>query len=116
MARAPGQPESIVLCVRRAKWRQRFLCSSQPTPADKQIKTDPDRTNLRNADVSGNARANDLDIDPGEQFISFRRSNPVELKNTKTKIPIKSLGTLLIGEKGRLIVLGGYGESNSKEN
>src|SRR5262245_53057035 len=92
-----------------------YMARSQ-LPADRQIKTDPDRTNLRNAHVSGNARANDLDIDPGEQVISSRRSSPVELKNTKTKIPIESLGTLLIGEKGRLIVLGGYGQSNSTED
>jgi L-Lysine epsilon oxidase N-terminal/L-lysine epsilon oxidase C-terminal domain len=79
------------------------------------IKEDPDRTNLRNADVPASDRVARLDIDPGEKLISGNVAGPVELANSKAHIPIKSLGTLLVDEKGRLIVLGGYGESNSTE-
>jgi L-Lysine epsilon oxidase N-terminal/L-lysine epsilon oxidase C-terminal domain len=76
---------------------------------------EPKRTNLRNADVPAAQRIEQLDIDPGEQLISQKRPGPVELKNTKKHIPIESLGTLRLGDKGRLIVLGGYGESNSTD-
>ena len=79
------------------------------------IKDDPDRTNLRNADVPADDRIDKLDIDPGEKLISIKMDAPVELANSKPHIPIKSLGTLLVDQKGRLIVLGGYGESNSTE-
>src|SRR5216683_3811210 len=84
-------------------------------PPSKHIKEDPDRTNLRNADVPGPTRTERLDIDPGEQLISQRKRGPVELNNTKAHIPITSLGTLL-DDNGRLIVLGGYGQSNSSAN
>jgi hypothetical protein len=81
-------------------------------PPTEHIKDDPDRTNLRNADVPESERTERLDIDPGEQLLSQRQRGPIELSNTKSHIPIKSLGTLL-DDNGRLIVLGGYGESNS---
>jgi len=88
-------------------------------PADQQIKLlddDPPRTNRRNPRVVSEAeRAARLEIDPGEQLISAARPAPVELSNTKPQIPIKSLGTLLVEPAGRLIVIGGYGESNSTE-
>jgi len=76
----------------------------------------PDRTNLRNAEVPSAQRTERLDIDPGEKLISQKEPGPVELSNTKKHIPIESLGTLRLGDKGRLIVLGGYGESNSTTN
>lgn len=80
------------------------------------IKADPDRTNLRNADVPLANRDQLLDIDPGEQLISkATRPGPVELANTTGAIPIPSLGTLRLDDNGRLIVLGGYGESRSTE-
>ena len=81
-------------------------------PPTTQIYDDPARANLRNADVPVGARATTLEIDPGEQTISHRSPQPVELSNTNPSIPIKSLGTLRI-DNGQLIVLGGYGESNS---
>jgi hypothetical protein len=79
------------------------------------IKDDPERTNLRNADVPADERIDKLDIDPGEKLISIKTNAPVELTNLKPHIPIKSLGTLLIDQKGRLIVLGGYGDSKSNK-
>ena len=85
-------------------------------PPSEQIKTDPDRTNLRNADVPAGDRAERLEIDPGEKLVSPKLANRAELTNPKAHIPIKSLGTLLVDEKGRLVVLGGYGESNSRES
>lgn len=80
-------------------------------------KIDDDHLNGRNPDalnVPDPARTERLDIDPGERLISQRQPGPVELKNTKAHIPIKSLGTLLLDPKG-LVVLGGYGESNSTD-
>lgn len=86
--------------------------------------SDPARTNLRNASIASKVRnvkaraekrAELLDIDPGEKTISQKQPGPVELANPNKHIPIGSLGTLRLGEKGRLIVLGGYGESNSTE-
>jgi hypothetical protein len=79
------------------------------------IKQGPDRTNVRNANVATNRREELLDIEPGERLISASQPGPVELTNTKASIPITSLGTLRLDDKGRLIVLGGYGESNSTE-
>ena len=83
--------------------------------ADKIIKQEPDRTNLRNANVFGTERAVRLEIDPSEQLISQAKPDSVEFSNSNKNIPIDSLGTLLLDEKGRLIVLGGYGQSNSIE-
>jgi hypothetical protein len=57
-----------------------------------------------------------LEIDAGEKFISQRQPADVELLNTKSHIPINSLGTLRLGQNGRLIVVGGYGQSNSTQN
>jgi hypothetical protein len=82
-------------------------------PAGVQIKSDPDRTNLRNAGITGVARER-LDIDPGEQLISKAiNPGPVELSNPNAEIPIDSLGTLRLDDGGRLIVLGGRGQSAS---
>jgi hypothetical protein len=83
---------------------------------NKIIKNDPDRTNLRNAGVPADQRSARLDIDPGEHLVSVLKPGPDELSNIKAEIPIKSLGTLSVDERGRLLVLGGYGESNSTES
>jgi hypothetical protein len=88
-------------------------------PATQQIKVPNDsplRQNLRNADIPSADRTSRLEIDPGEQMISKLQPGPIELSNAKVNIPIKSLGTLLLDTAGRLIVLGGYGESNTTEN
>lgn len=85
-------------------------------PANKVIENDPDICNLRNSNVPLDQRAQLLEIDPGEQLITQGQPGQVELNNINTNIPIKSLGTLLLDNKGRLIVLGGYGESNSTSN
>ncbi len=87
-----------------------YLTRSQ-LPGDLQIKEDPDRTNLRNADVPASERASRLDIDPGEKLILASGRGTVELTHENTQIPIQSLGTLKLDEQGRLIVLGGYGQS-----
>lgn len=72
-----------------------------------------DGSNLRNAHVKGAAeRERLLVIDPGEQSISGRGQAPVPFTNTKSHIPIKSLGELRTDESGNLLVLGGLGESN----
>ena len=85
----------------------------KPKPAD----DDPQRTNLRNsAFITAADRAAHLEIDPGEQLISQSQKGPIELTNTNKNIPITSLGTLQLGDNGRLIVLGGYGQANSTEN
>jgi len=77
----------------------------------------PPKANRRNATVVSPAdRAEQLEIDPGEKLISQRQTKDVELLNTKKNIPIDSLGTLRLGENGRLIVCGGYGQSNSTQN
>ena len=89
--------------------------------ADAQIKRagdEPSRTNRRNANiVSETERAAQLEIDPGEKIVSNNQRGPVELLNTNSQIPIKSLGTIQVetSGSGRLVVLGGYGESNSTE-
>jgi hypothetical protein len=78
---------------------------------------DPQRANLRNAGVLGpTARAAQLEIDPGEKLISQKSQGPVELANQNKQIPIDSLGTLLLDPNGRLIVLGGYGQSASTKD
>jgi hypothetical protein len=84
-------------------------------PANEQIKKDPDRTNLRNADVAQADRAAQLEIDPGELTISARQLEPVEVKNPNSNIRIKSLGTLRVDDQGRLIVLGGYGQTETTD-
>jgi len=88
-------------------------------PADAPIKRDndlPPRPNLRNPNVPQNVRTAQLDIDPGEKMISRAKNGPTELSNPNKAIPINSLGTLLLDDAGRLVVLGGYGQSNSTQN
>jgi hypothetical protein len=82
-------------------------------PATEQIKNDPVRTNLRNADVASVDRAVKLEIDLGEHVLPASQGGSVELSNTNANIPIRSLGTLRIGDNGRLIVLGGYGQTET---
>lgn len=91
-----------------------YVTRSQLSPSEK-IKEGPDRTNLRNADIPAAQRADRLEIDPGEKFISRAQPGPVELANTNSQIPINSLGTLLLDATGRLIILGGYGQANSTD-
>lgn len=91
-----------------------FLGRSQLAPSTR-IKEDPDRTNLRNASVPQTEREARLEIDPGEKLVSHAHPGPIELANPNQQIPIRSLGTLLLDDKGRLVVLGGYGESNSSD-
>src|SRR6185436_4135619 len=57
-------------------------------PPTERIKEDPDRTNLRNADVPESERTERLDIDPGEKLITQSQRGPVELLNEKPHIPI----------------------------
>ena len=84
-------------------------------PADEQIKKDPGRTNLRNADVAPGDRAAKLEIDPGEKVIGASQGGSVEVTNTNAIVPIKSLGTLTVDDKGRLVVLGGYGQTETTD-
>jgi hypothetical protein len=87
-----------------------------PTAPIKPAGDDPPRTNLRNASVAPADRAAQLEIDPGEHVISHHNPADVELSNPNQKIPINSLGTLRLDASGRLIVLGGYGQSNFRPN
>jgi hypothetical protein len=77
---------------------------------------DPQITNLRNASVAPENRVAQLEIDPGEQVIKASKPDDVELHNANVSIPIDSLGTLRLDANGRLIVLGGYGQSNFRPN
>ncbi|WP_162159671.1 LodA/GoxA family CTQ-dependent oxidase [Cystobacter fuscus] len=71
------------------------------------------RVNLRNAHVRGAAeRERLLVIDPGLKSISGRSQAPVAFTNTKSHIPIATLGELRTDENGHLLVLGGLGQSN----
>jgi hypothetical protein len=92
-----------------------YIARSKLAP-DLHFKEDPDRTNLRNANVPADERSSRLEIDPGEKLISKRQPTEVELQNINTNIPITSLGTLRLDGEGRLIVLGGYGQSQSTES
>jgi hypothetical protein len=94
--------------------------SRRSLPPDTKIKRtgdDPQRDNVRNSNVTSESdRSSRLDIDPGEKMVNNAQQGPLELLNPNTQIPIKSLGTLLFEPPGRLVVLGGYGESNSTED
>ncbi|WP_257459281.1 LodA/GoxA family CTQ-dependent oxidase [Archangium lipolyticum] len=71
------------------------------------------RVNLRNAHVKGAAeRERLLVIDPGLKTVSGRNQPPVPFTNTKTHIPIATLGELRTDENGNLLVLGGLGQAN----
>lgn len=84
--------------------------------ADAPFKKDPFRTNLRNSNVPSAERTAKLDIDPGEKVLWASRGGSEELRNPNTNIPINSLGTLRLDDRGRLVVLGGYGQSASNGN
>jgi len=95
-----------------------YVGRSKLAPAEpiKPAVDDPQKTNLRNATVAAADRAAQLEIDPGEHVISHSNPADVELSNSNPKIPINSLGTLRLDASGRLIVLGGYGQSNFRPN
>jgi phage terminase large subunit-like protein len=96
-----------------------FYQARSQMAANAPIKRDgdlPARANLRNPDVQADERPGRLDIDPGEKMISRSQGNPIELTNPNPNIPINSLGTLRLDDAGRLIVLGGYGQSASAKN
>ncbi len=83
-------------------------------PADKVEKElrgrgQPQRLNLRNAGVS-NRRA--LEIDPGERSVSEPGAT-VDLIDTATPAPIKNLGKIQMEPDGRLLFLGGQGNTAS---
>jgi hypothetical protein len=132
---APGRPREVTVGadVKDIEWRvhlanckgsfyvfdgqngaeDNYVKRSQ-VPGDTPIKTDPDRTNLRNSAIAGAAeRAARLEIDPGEHLIAATRGGAVELINPNRQIPIDSLGTLQVDDRGRLVVLGGYGHSDT---
>ncbi|MFL5358798.1 LodA/GoxA family CTQ-dependent oxidase [Archangium sp.] len=70
-------------------------------------------TGVRNAHVKDPAeRTRQLVIDPGLKSISGKSQPPVPLTNTKAHIPIPTLGELRTDANGRLLVLGGLGQSN----
>lgn len=82
---------------------------------------------LRNPDVTGTERT-DMIIDPGPRTIHGENADPVEFSRESTEkssykgtfpqknlkpFDIDTLGELRTDEKGRLLVLGGYGNSGS---
>ena len=66
----------------------------------------PERKNLRNPGV---AKRSDLEIDPGPVSISTPGTS--ELRDSQTPAPIKLLGHIQMESEGRLLVLGGFGET-----
>jgi len=71
------------------------------------------KNRLRNSHVPAADRERLLVIDPGAKSISGRNTPPVPFTNTKSHIPIKSLGELRTDENGHLLVLGGLGEART---
>jgi len=67
----------------------------------------------RNKEVPEADRVAKLEIDEGPKSIQGKKAPKVEFKNSKTHIPIEMLGELRTDEAGRLLVLGGKGQSNS---
>ncbi len=85
-------------------------------PADAIEKPDggpgqPQRTNMRNAHVPDRRG---LEIDPGELTISSPGS--LDLADSKTAAPIKLLGQIQMQPDGRLLVLGGFGQTAASDN
>ena len=68
----------------------------------------PGRTNRRNASVQDRRS---LEIDPGE--VSISRPGTVVLRDDQTASPIKQLGEITLQPDGRLLFVGGRGESAS---
>jgi hypothetical protein len=90
-----------------------YVTRSQ-TAANQPIEgTDPIRTNLRNADVAANDRAQQLVLDPGEQMISTDNPQAVVLTHQNPNVAfIKDLGEVRL-DGARLVFLGGHGDSGS---
>lgn len=79
-------------------------------------KEEPSKANFRNPNVPAADRARLLEIDPGEKVISTAKPEVVILTNPNAAIPfIPDLGDLRLDE-GRLLVLGGHGNSGSTTN
>lgn len=71
-------------------------------------------TGRRNATIPEAERAQRLEIDEGAKTVSGRSAAKVEFRNSKQPdIPIEMLGELRTDAQGRLLVLGGRGQSNS---
>ena len=66
----------------------------------------PERKNLRNADITDRRS---LEIDPGE--ISIAVPGSVDLVDSETPAPIKLLGQLQMQSDGKLLFLGGFGNT-----
>ncbi len=69
--------------------------------------------NRRNKDVPDADRAARLEIDEGPKSVQGKNSPKVVFNNSKAHIPIEMLGELRTDSQGRLLVLGGKGQSNS---
>lgn len=67
----------------------------------------------RNRDVPDSERDQRLELDEGPKKICGKNAGKVEFKNTKPHIPIDMFGELRTDSSGRLLVLGGQGQSNS---
>jgi hypothetical protein len=67
----------------------------------------------RNPKVPDEDRPALLEIDEGPRWIAGASASGVEFKNTKAHIPIETLGELRTDERGRLLVLGGKGQSGT---
>lgn len=67
----------------------------------------------RNNGVPEAERTLKLEIDEGAKSIQGKNTPKVEFRNSKTHIPIEMLGELRTDAQGRLLVLGGKGQSNS---
>jgi hypothetical protein len=67
----------------------------------------------RNKSIPDAERPLRLELDEGPKSIQGKDAPRVEFKNSKPHIPIDTLGELRTDGQGRLLVLGGKGESNS---
>jgi L-lysine epsilon oxidase-like protein len=67
----------------------------------------------RNNAVPEAKRFATLEIDEGPKSIQGKNAPKVEFKNSKKAIPIETLGELRTDDQGRLLVLGGKGQSSS---
>lgn len=66
---------------------------------------------LRNVTVPMAQREQLLVVAPGARTVLGRQAAVQEFRNSKTHIPVQSLGELRTDEAGRLLVLGGRGDS-----
>jgi hypothetical protein len=87
--------------------------ASEPTDAIEKVgkgRGQPERRNRRNHDVSDRRS---LEIDPGE--VSLSSPGSAGLIDSTSSVPIKELGQIQMDSQGRLLFIGGSGQSACSE-